>query len=372
MSQSASIARILNRPVRNAESRESTALLLGAGSFVLGTAVALLVFWGRDVPISGRGSIGDFAAIGGAVTAIVAFLVGCVLRRAQDRSTGTSRGRRPLQWFDIAALAAAHAAIALLGWAVLAALLSQSFVGARIYTTSAAVLAGVAIALTAYMAYLSAVNLSPMLLSIVLAVFLTVGALTSMLSATDPEWWKQNLSTLGITDDISALAFNLTLIIAGIMVTTIAHYATGSLPVTTPREVRGRNVVRWGLVLIGVLLACVGLFPLDEFFTAHNVSASGMAVIYVAMVVSLRRLLPSMPRVFLLLGYVYVGVIVVLAIFFLTAYYTLTAVELVAGVLIFSWLIVFLRNTGGIEPARVESEPPPLSTEPVAHGLPSS
>jgi hypothetical protein len=43
-----------------------------------------------------------------------------------------------------------------------------------------------------------------------------------------------------------------------------------------------------------------------------------------------------------------VGVIVMLAVFFATGYYNLTAVELVAAVLIFSWIIVFLRNTGAM------------------------
>ena len=102
-------------------------------------------------------------------------------------------------------------------------------------------------------------------------------------------------------------------------------------------------------MLIGVLLACVGIFPVDDFLIAHNTSATGMVVVYVALVVSLRRLLPSMPRVFVLLGYTYVGVIVVLAVFFITGYYNLTAVELVAAILIFSWIIVFLRNTGAVE-----------------------
>ena len=44
-------------------------------------------------------------------------------------------------------------------------------------------------------------------------------------------------------------------------------------------------------------------------------------------------------------------VIVVLAVFFVTGYYNLTAVELVAFLLIFSWLIVFLRNTGTMHAA---------------------
>ena len=83
----------------------------------------------------------------------------------------------------------------------------------------------------------------------------------------------------------------------------------------------------------------------------HNTVATGMAVIFAAIVIGLRWLVPAMPRVFVLLGYVFVGVIVLLGIFFAIGYYNLTAVELVAGVLIFSWIIVFLRNTGTMRPA---------------------
>lgn len=136
------------------------------------------------------------------------------------------------------------------------------------------------------------------------------------------------------------------LIIGGVIVTVIAHFATATIPVEGAKEERGRRFVRGALGLMGILLACVGIFPVDRFFTAHNVSASGMAVIFVVLAIGLGRFVPSMPRVFLLLGYVFVGIIVVLAVFFATGYYNLTAVELIAFLMIFSWLIVFLRNTG--------------------------
>jgi hypothetical membrane protein len=192
-----------------------------------------------------------------------------------------------------------------------------------------------------------------MLLSLVLAVFLVVGVITAMLSSTDPLWWQKNLSALGMTDDISALAFNLTLFIAGAIVTIVARYATAGLPAGTAKERRGRDVVRYGLVAIGILLACVGIFPVDEFFALHNTVATGMAVVFAVIVIGLPRFLPSMPRVFVYLGWVYVAVIVVLGVFFAIGYYNLTAVELVAGVLIFSWIILFLRNTGSVGPKRV-------------------
>ncbi|MFF1877860.1 DUF998 domain-containing protein [Leifsonia sp. NPDC058230] len=353
MSQSAPIARLLRHPVSDSESLESSALVVGAIAFVISAIVATFVFWGHDSPISGPGSVGQFVALGSAVAAVIVFVAARLLVSA-GRTTRSATGRgldiagARLHWFDIAALALAHAVIALLGWLGIADLLSKSFTDAVVFSFSAAVLGGVAIALTSYVVFLSAVSLTPMLLSLILAAFLIVGSFASMLSSTDPHWWQKNLSTLGISDDVSALAFNLTLIIAGVIVTTIAHYATAMLPVTNDKERRGRTLVRTALVVMGVLLACVGIFPVDRFLTAHNVSATGMAIVFVALVLGLRRLVPSMPRVFILLGYTFVGVIVVLAAFFINGYYNLTAVELVAFLQIFSWLIVFLRNTGAM------------------------
>ncbi|GAB3606919.1 DUF998 domain-containing protein [Conyzicola nivalis] len=343
--------RLLRHPVANSESLESAALMVGAAVFVVVAAVSVFVFWGYDVPIAGPGSIGQYVAFTAALATIVVFVAARILVSGGSTPGARSndRLRAPgvrLRWYDIAATALAHGGIALLGWLGLASLLERSFQGAVVFPISAAVLAAAAVAVTAYAVFLSAVHLTPMLLSLVLVVFLVVGCFASMLSATDPLWWQKNLSTLGIPDDVSALAFNITLIVAGVIVTVIAHFATASLPVTNPKEERGRGIVRGGLVLMGVLLACVGLFPLDRSITLHNISATGMAITFVVLGVGLGRFVPSMPRIFVLLGYVFVAAIVVLAILFATGYFNLTAVELIAFLLIFSWLIVFLRNAG--------------------------
>ena len=325
---------------------ESAALLLGAAVFVVVAIVGLLVFWGRDLPIAGPGSVGQFVALTAALTSVVVFVAARLMMRSAAPTDDRLRvpGVR-VHWYDVGALALAFASIALLGWLGLAGLLEKSFQGAVVFAVSAAALSAAAVAVTAYAVFLAAVSLTPMLLSLVLVVFLVVGCFASMLSATDPLWWQKNLSTLGISDDISALAFNVTVIIGGAIVTVIAHYATANIPAETRAQERGRRFVRGALVLIGVLLACVGVFPVDRFLTAHNVAATGMAVTFVVLAVSLGGFVPTLPRVFVLLGYAYVGVIVVLAALFVTGYYNLTAVELIAFLLIFSWLIVLLRNT---------------------------
>lgn len=323
---------------------ESAALIAGTCAFVITATVAVFVFWGRELPIDGRQSLGDFAALAGAISAALAFAASR-LRPRRAAAAGAHRAERSLyHWFDLIALAVAHGAIALLGWIGAATILDRSFVGATVYASPAVVLAATAAALSGYLAYVSGVSLSPRHLSLVLAIFLVVGMVTAMLSSTDPQWWQMNLSALGITHDISALTFNLTLIVSGVIITTIARLGTASLPATTTRERRRRTVVRVIFVLLGILLACVGIFPVDQFFLIHNTVATGMAVAYAVLVIGLPWLVPTMPKVFTALGFVYVGVIIVLAILFATGIYNLTAVELVAAILIFSWIILFLRN----------------------------
>lgn len=351
------ILRQLRGPDASDAVLEATALIVGAAFLVLGFVIGLPVFWGRELAISGAGSIGSFAAYGGAVTAVLAFTLGRIASRpAEVAPDGTRDGFSVpgdrLRWYDLAAIAFAHAAIAYLGWLGIAELLERSFTDAPVFPFPGAVLIAVAFALTAYVTFLSAVALSPTVLSLVLAVFLVVGAFAAMLASSDVHWWRDNLSALGMSTNSASLAFNVTLIIAGVMVTTISRYATAGLPVDDPVDRRGRFIVRGGLILMGVFLACVGVFPVDEFFLVHNTVATGMVVVFAVVVVGLPWFLPEIPRVFVGFGWAYVLVIVLLAAFFAVGYYNLTAVELIAAVLIFSWIIVFLRTAGSVGPER--------------------
>ena len=361
------LSRFVRRPGETTISLEAVALLVGAGFFLIAFPISFLVFWGRTLEITGPGSIGTYASIGGAIAAVLAV----VLARIGVRS----RGERPVvradglalpdvrvRWYESAAIALAFAVTALLGWEGIAVLLARSFTGAPVFAFPGAILVAVAFALTAYVCYLSAATLTPMSLSLVLAIFLVVGAFASMLTATDPLWWQGNLSALGMSSNASAWIFNGTLIVAGIIVTTIGRYATAQLPVATRDQQRGRRVVRIAMALIGLFLACVGIFPVDEFFLVHNIVATGMTVAFAAVVIGLPWLLPTISRVFVALGYIYVAVIALLGVFFATGYYNLTAVELIAAVLIFSWIIVFLRTASvGMPGADVVDAPDALA-----------
>ncbi|MGF6823589.1 putative membrane protein [Microbacterium sp. ZKA21] len=322
-------------------SLETLGLWMAIVAFVLVGVIALPVFGLGSAPIAGEGSVGQYAAIASAVTAIVAFVGGRLVVDGPTR-----RGRiGVLDVIDIAAFAFAHAVIALLGWTLTATILTHGFIDAVVFPLPVLLLSGAAAALTGYVAFLSATHLDMQLLAIVLATFLSLGIITSMLTASDPHWWQENLSALGMTDDLSARTFNLTLIVAGILVTTLARYATQRVPTSHPR---GIARVRTCLVVVGIFLGLVGVFHVDDFFAIHTGVASGMAVAFSILVFALRRWIPGMPSTFLLLGYLFVAVIVTLAVLFGVGYYTLTAVELVAGILVFTWIILFIRSADAL------------------------
>lgn len=332
---------------------EGAGIVVGATVFVVAGVVALVLFWGRTLPIDGPGSLGQFAAIAGGVIAFLAYLAGRLWRREgltpfQATRTAEAAPARAsgADIFDTFAIALAHGILALLGWLVLGAVLADGFQDATVYHLSATALAAAAGGVTAYAVFLSAAQMDLMRLSTVLAAFAVVGILTSMLSAPDPHWWQQHLSALGMTQSVSSLAFNITLIVAGVIVTAIARYATDARGIDDPRRRSAVLRVRVGLILIGVLLACVGIFTLNISVTLHNVSAVGMVLVFALVVFWVRGALPAAPRSFFVLGYVFFGTIVLMLVFFAVGYYVLTAAELVAGVLVFSWLIVYLRVSG--------------------------
>ncbi len=324
-----------------ARSLESLALSAGVVSFVVVAALAVPVFRLQSAPISGPGSLGQYAALASAVVALVAFGAGLVIKRGRQAKTiGV------LDALDVLALAIAHAVIAFLTWTLASVILEQSFIGAQVYPVAVLALAGAAAAVTAYFAFSSAIHLDLMLLAVVLAVFLAEGIIASMLTATDPQWWRKHLSSLGASEGFSAVAFNLTLIVAGFIVTTLARYVTLDIP--TPVATGLRNL-RLSLVLVGVMLACVGVFHVDAFFWIHTLSASGMAIAFGVAALRIRRWVPGMPRTFWLLGAGFFAVILLLAVFYAVGFYTLTAVELVAGVLVFTWIILLIRNAAALQ-----------------------
>ena len=331
--------------------RESLAIGVAGVASVVSSVVALLVFRLEPAPIAGPGSVGQFAAIAATAGAIVVFVFGRYVVRDREHSP------RLMDLVDLGVVALAHAVIALLSWTLLSAILAQSFANAVVYPIPLVFATGAVTAVTTYLVLHAATGSSPMTLAVVLAVFLAEGLVASMLSASDPHWWRDNLSALGMTNATSALTFNLTLVVAGMMITTLTRYITQALP---GASAGGVARLRVSLVLMGVLLAFVGLFPVDVFFWVHTLSASGMGVVFCILALRVKSWMPGLAPGFIWLGRVFVGVTVLIGSFYAVGYYTLTAVELIAAVMAFAWIILFIRNAALVTVLATEVAVEPL------------
>jgi hypothetical protein len=84
----------------------------------------------------------------------------------------------------------------------------------------------------------------------------------------------------------------------------------------------------------------------------HNTVATSMVLLFVALIIGLKRLLPELPRTFFLLSYAFLaGILVSGVMYFPVGYYNLTAFELIASGLIFGWIVIFVRITAAVTAA---------------------
>lgn len=332
---------------------ESRAIIVAAGAFLLAGLSTLLAMRGADLPLWKGWSVGVLAILAGSVTGGTAYVLSSA-DSSRRRALQTGNPRRMLRFlWNTTALMFIHVAIYAMLCLVMFSTLQGAFKGLQVDTLTGTMLVGLSGAASAYFLSLSAANTTAYKLSNLLTIFLSSGVLLSMTTTSDPHWWEINFSVLGSTGDFSSLAFNITLILAGITITIMADYATIDLAAWTKNVVGPGTsriaLIKWALVVIGILLACVGLVPVNRALMVHNTVATGMVVLFFALMIALRYLLPGFPQTFFLLGYAFLAAIAVAAVmFYPIGYYNLTAFELIASALIFGWLVIFVRNIAAV------------------------
>lgn len=339
------------RPAASARRRlavETEALVAGVIAAATSAVVGWVFFRGLVWPLWGKWSVGAVAAISVLVTGLVIAAVG--YWRSRDLP-GQEWRRRLRPWktaLDIATVAAVHSVIAGLLTVAVFVVLQRSFEGVIVdaFTSTAATAASAGLA--AYWIVLSVSAVTTSRLASLLVMFMAISVLASMATAQDPAWWEYHFSQLGTSDDVSSRLFNLAVFIGGAFVTTFAMYVHRDLT-TLVRQ--GVLVHPWAprfvsavFVVMGVLLACVGVFPLDVSFWLHNLSAIGMSLTFLGMLISAPWTLKGMPARFF--WFCTGGVVLLLGgalLFEPLGYYSLTAFELLAFATIFGWISVFIR-----------------------------
>lgn len=331
---------------------ESEAIYAATAAGVLGAVYGLIVALVLpDLPLaSAEGSFGLIAAIGAGVVAAAAGGTG--YWRSRNRPGQEWRRSLPSWKFTVntVSVVIVHAALAFLATYAGFRLLGLGFIGLPVVTFWAIVLMTVTLGLSAYIVYLSVSRMTTQRMSSLLMAFIAIGTLTAMITTPDPEWWKVHFSQLGTFDDLSSFVFNGTLIAGGLLVTTFAVYIANDMHSLIDAEVltnaRSPRTVSTLFVIMGIMLACVGVFPVDVNLWLHNISASGMALMFLILLIAGPKLLRGMPRTYFLSAAAFLVATVASVVLFATTYFSLTAFEIIVFALIFGWIAVFIRFLG--------------------------
>ncbi|WP_052226262.1 DUF998 domain-containing protein [Microbacterium mangrovi] len=339
-------------PGRRAES-EAVYAALAAG--VVGAVYGLLVgLFAPDLHLGGNAdSFGVWAACGATVVAIVASTI--EYWRSRNRPGQEWRRSLPSWKFTVNTISVVvvHAGLAFVAVYALYRVLAAGFIGLPIVTFWAVVLMAVTLGMTTWIVYLSVSTMTTQRMSSLLLAFIAIGTLTAMVTTPDPKWWTIHFSHLGtFEDDLSSWVFNGTLIFGGLLVTTFAVYIANDMRELADAGVlqnpRGPRVVPTLFVVMGIMLAFVGIFPVDVNLAVHNLSASGMAVMYLVLLIGGPSLLRGMPRTYFVASWTFLAATVASVILFIPAigFFSLTAFEILVFALIFGWIAVFIRFLG--------------------------
>lgn len=350
---------------------ESRATYAAALSFAAAALLGLLLYAGGSVPLWGTFSVGTGASLLGALAGAGAGIAGYIASGRTAAGAWRAQLRRLQRIADTIAITLLHVTILVMAMLAVFFSLQQAFRDLRVDAFTAVMITGIVAAIAAYTMYLSAANLTAQRLSGLLAVFVLVGVMVSMVTAQDPDWWQLHFSELGAGTGFSGVSFNVTLIIAGLVLATLGLYITADLRAwerrIPPSRTRNVALVQAGFVTIGTALIGVGLVPVNANLILHNVFATGMALVFVALLIGLRWVLDGLPRaLFVFSDTLIVGIALAAVLWWPVGYYNLTAFELIAAGLIFVWIIVFIRNIGALTPHEERASAPVASTDTAA------
>lgn len=187
-------------------------------------------------------------------------------------------------------------------------------------------------------------------MSSLLLAFVLIGTVTAMATAPDPRWWETHFSHLGTFWSFSGLMFNGTLAVGGLLVTSFAVYLGNDLRTLVWEGVLAREsaptTISRMFVAMGIMLAGVGLVPVNLNRPIHNLCAMGLGIMFIGLLAGGRRILEGMLRAYFVASWAFLAAMLVSILLYAVGFFGLTAFEIVVFALVFGWITVFIRFLG--------------------------
>lgn len=327
---------------------EARAIVVAILSFGIGLAGGAIGFWNRAAPVWEGASVG---AAGIAVTASITLAAASVSYRLAARDprqawlNDVTRSRRA--WMTAALALSLAAVLGMLQWMLFHAA-SLVWPGVVVDTLTASMIVALVAGVSGYGAFTLAAHITASRLVLLLFAVVATGFAVSVTTTRDDGWYQLNFSELGGRGGLTSAIFNATLVLAGGVTALLALYLLTSLQAwarTEPQVTRVRALIVYGVFLVlAVCFIGAALVPVALSQVGHNIFAIGMAVVFGALLLGLRWVLPCLPRAIIALGVAVAGGILFSASLFWVGYYTLAAHEMVCAGLVVGWLLLFTRT----------------------------
>jgi hypothetical protein len=334
---------------------EARAIVVAALAFGVGLAGGAVGFWGRAVPVWEGASVGAGGIAVAASITLAAASVSYRLAARDPRQAWLKDVTRSRRAWTTSALAISLAAVfGMLEWMLFHAA-SLIWPGAAVDTLTATMIVALLAGASGYTAFTLAAHVTATRLVLLLFAVMATGFTVSAATTRDDSWYQLHFSELGGHGGVTAAVFNATLIMAGGVTALLALYLLTSLERwarTEPRVTRARVLIVYVVFL--VLAACfigAALVPVTISQVGHNVFAIGMALIFGALLLGLRWVLPCLPWAMFAFALAVAGGILFSANLFWVGYYTLATHEMVCAGLVVGWLLLFTRTLAAAERA---------------------
>ncbi|MEG0327695.1 MAG: hypothetical protein RR565_03230 [Erysipelothrix sp.] len=330
----------INNRKKNTEKTVPLTSITIASLLTLG--VCLLVF--RDfsqIPLIGQRSIASMVILVGVITGMINFTYYFI----KDNKSNNSSLK--LYWRNLPVVLLSYLVIIVVAQLLFFKVMGQLFMGASfdIYTSScmAAVMTGI----VNYVMIYSAKSITPTSLIRSLVFVILGGVFIAMVTNRDQQWWLYNFSFLGTPEATNSWQFNLTLILSSLLMVALIDYIFVFL-----YNIEGKTkrliTLKVLLLLTAICLGGVGFFPYNDslfYQSMHNRVAGYLVYLFIILIISIRWLLPNVSKHFLRISYSIGAMLGIICVLFLGVHYlSLTAFELFAFVLAFSWLLLLLQH----------------------------
>lgn len=318
--------------------------------FLVPTIIASVIFLGylffgerSQIPLVGALSIANFVLSLGVVSGVFSFLF-FFIKGKRNKINTRSQG---IYWRNFPTILLSFIVILVFSLLVFFKIIGLVFIGASFDQYTATMLFFVFVGAINYFMIYSALSITPAKLTSLLIFVIIGGVMLAMITNRDHQWWQFNFSFLGTIEAKNSWQFNVTLIFSALLMIALIDSLFVELQKAIPRSKR-LTALRILLTLTALDLGAVGLFPYTEtgpFQGVHNLVAEYLVYLIIVLIVGIKWFLPNVTKEFLTISYLIALALVVVSVLFqVVGYLSLTAFELLAFMLAFSWVVLLLQN----------------------------